>query len=781
MVKVDGARTARRADGASCPHCGVAVAGSVDRYCCAGCETAAAIIAGAGLDEWYAKREQPAPRPAAQRGDYRALPLEETDGGMSCRLVVDGLRCASCVWLVEGVLQRTEGVSEASVSYATGRAQILFDPEVVSIETIGARIAGLGYAPRAVDGPSTADREWTVRLGVASFCAANVMLLSATVYTGWFEGMEARYLALFRWTELALATPVAIYAASGFFTSAWRALSRGVLHMDLPISLAVAVLYGHGVWATLDRQDGYLDTLVMLVTLLLVGRLIEARGRRSAATAAASIAATLPTEARRMRDGQVEIVPVDRLEVGDRVEVGLGEEVPADGVVIDGRALVRQALLTGESEPVARGAGERVVAGAEIVDGALSVSVEQTGDATLGQRMAREVMTSVDRGLPVTPADRIAPWFTAGTLLVALLTSIGTTVTLGLDTALERTVAVLVVACPCALGLSWPIAVSHGLSALARRGLVLRDGASLLRLADVDLLALDKTGTVTGGVPRVVSAETDVLRVAAGLERASHHPIAQAIREAAIDRGVRLPLATDLRETVGVGVEGRVDDVGYALRSGSPGTVELWRTDDEERIGIIGLADTRRDDAPRVLHQIRGDHDGQVPVVLLTGDHEAVAHRIAEGVGGLEVHAGLTPPEKAAFVDRQQVAGRTVLFVGDGLNDGPALVKADVGFAMRGGAAASVLVADGVVVDDALAPVRWGMLAGKVVRRVVRGNMTRSVVYNVVAVGFAAAGFVDPLVAAVLMPLSSLLVIAGGVSVEGRLRRLGERSPSKEG
>ncbi|MEM6925708.1 MAG: cation-translocating P-type ATPase, partial [Myxococcota bacterium] len=671
-------------------------------------------------------------------------------------------------------LQRTEGVERATVSYATGRARVVFDPAVVSIDTNGTRIAGLGYSPRAADHPSTADREWTVRLGVASFCAANVMLLSATVYTGWFEGMEARYLALFRWAQLALATPVALYAASGFFTSAWRSLSRGVLHMDLPISLAVAVLYGHGVWATLNRQDGYLDTLVMLVTLLLVGRMIEARGRRSAAAAAASIAATLPTEARRLRDGQVETVPVDALAVGDRIEIGLGEEVPADGVVIDGRGLVRQALLTGESEPVARQAGERVVAGAQVVHGAISVRVEQTGDATRGQRMAREVMTSVDRGLPATPADRIAPWFTGATLGVALLTGALTTAFLGLDSALERTVAVLVVACPCALGLSWPIAVSHGLSALARRGLVLRDGESLLRLAEVDLVALDKTGTVTGGVPRVVEAEDEVLRIAAGLERASHHPIAAAIREAAIERGIRLPMADDLEETVGVGVRGQLDGVGYALRAGKPGTVELWRTNDDVQLGSIALSDTRRDDAPRVLRQIREDFGGEAPVVLLTGDHEAVARRIAEAVGGLEVHAKLTPPEKAAFVAERQAAGRTVLFVGDGLNDGPALVKADVGLAMRGGAAASVLVADGVVVDDALAPVRWAMLAGRVVRRVVRGNMTRSVVYNVTAVGFAAAGFVDPLVAAVLMPLSSLLVIAGGVSVEGRLRRLGE-------
>ena len=221
----------------------------------------------------------------------------------------------------------------------------------------------------------------------------------------------------------------------------------------------------------------------------------------------------------------------------------------------------------------------------------------------------------------------------------------------------------------------------------------------------------------------------------------------------------------------GWGSRGGSDEVSYALKGGTPGTVELWRAD-EVRIGVIRLADTGRDDAARVLRQI--DRDVAGGLVLLTGDHEAVARRIADEVGGgLEVHARLTPPEKAAYVAERQAEGHTVLFVGDGLNDGPALVRADVGLAMRGGAAASVLAADGVVVDDALAPVRWGVLAGRVVRRVVRGNMVRSVAYNVFAVGFAAAGLVDPLVAAVLMPLSSLLVIAGGVSVQGRIRRAG--------
>ncbi|MEZ4237243.1 MAG: heavy metal translocating P-type ATPase metal-binding domain-containing protein, partial [Myxococcota bacterium] len=225
----------------ACPHCGAAVEGPEGTYCCHGCEAAAQIIAGAGLSRYYAAREAPAPRPdGVVRADWSAVPVTaHADGSASCRLAVDGIACASCGWVVEKVLQSEPGVLAAQVSYATGRAQVTFDPAVTSVAGVGERIASLGYRPRPVTGPSTADRDLLTRLGVAAFCSANVMLLAASVYAGWFDGMEARYAALFRWTELALATPVALWSAAPFYRSAWTGLKAGVLHMDLPISIAV--------------------------------------------------------------------------------------------------------------------------------------------------------------------------------------------------------------------------------------------------------------------------------------------------------------------------------------------------------------------------------------------------------------------------------------------------------------------------------------------------------------------------------------------------------------
>ncbi len=749
---------------AHCPHCGNAVEAAVDTFCCHSCELASAMVTEAGLESWYATRAAPAPRPEPTRADWSSVAVTSGPEGDECRLAIDGLTCASCVWVVENLLQRTAGVRHAHVSYASGRATVRWDPAVTSLPEVGQRIAALGYRPRPVDAEPTFDRDLVTRLGVSAFLAANVMLLAVSVYSGWFGGMDEAWSALFRWSQLALSTPIALWAAVPFYRSALQGLQARVVHMDLPISIAILALYLHSLVVTPFGVDGYLDSLGMLVTLLLAGRVAEARGRRAAAAAASALAAALPTTARRATATGVEVVSVDALRPGDIVEVGLGEEVPADGCVVGGQGRVRMALLTGESEPAAVAAGDLVVTGAPVVEGSLRVRVDHVGGDTLPARMARELATSVDRGLMATPADRLAPVFTVGTFVAAGVALAGWSWFEGPARGVEVMAAVLVVACPCALGLSWPIAVSAGLSSLARRGVILRSGDTLLRLVDIDHIALDKTGTVTGGIPVVVSADDEVLRVASGLERASAHPVAHAIRAAAAARGIPMPVCDDLAEVPGVGVSGVLDGRRWRLRAGGPGEV-LLEAEEPAFVGRILLRDVERTDAAATLGRLAL----VAPITLLTGDHPDVAARMAAAVGVTDVVARATPERKAEWIRARKAEGRRVLFVGDGLNDGPALVAADVGLAMKAGAHASVLAADGVVVHDALGPVVAALRGAAVVRSVVRGNLVRSVLYNVTAVAFAMAGLVNPLVAAVLMPLSSLLVLWGGLRVEARL------------
>lgn len=700
------------------------------------------------------------------------------DGRCEMRLMVEGLRCASCVWVTERVLERTPGVVVAMVSYATGRATIRWDPAQVDLPTLARRITALGYHPRPLGVEASADRSLLLRLGVAGFAAMNIMLLAATIYAGWWDGMAPRYAALFHWATLVLATPVALWCAQPFFVGAWSGLRHRVLHMDLPIAVGIAILYLQGVAATLAGRAGYLDSLAMLVLLLLAGRVLESRGRRRAVEAAAALVGSVPRTARRLRTespspGSVEprlesseTVPVQDLHPGDRIDTGTGEEIAADGTVLEGSAQVKMALVTGEGAPVLLGPGDRVVAGTVVIEGALTTLVEAVGEQSVVHRMAAELALAQDRGIAPTSADRIAPWFTAITLLVASLTLAGWWVFRGSEIAIARTVAVLVVACPCALALSQPLAAAAGLGAAARRGLLLRSSDALLRLGHVTVVGLDKTGTITTGTLSVTAASDATLRLAAGLERYSAHPIASAIIAETARRRIPLPCAQEIREVPGEGISGVIDGTRYEIRSAGPGATEVRCAD--AVVGTIQLGDVARTHSSRTVQQLA---QLGIRAVMLTGDHADVAARFGHEAGVTDILARTLPAAKADWVRRQQAMGERVLFAGDGLNDGPALAAADVGLAMARGAASSVLIADGIISTESLAPVIAGIRAARAAQTVIHSSQRRSIIYNVLAVAAAAAGLVNPLVAAVLMPLSSGIVIWNATRVERVIQR----------
>jgi len=401
-----------------------------------------------------------------------------------------------------------------------------------------------------------------------------------------------------------------------------------------------------------------------------------------------------------------------------------------------------------------------------LVDGAMTITVTAVGRDTVLQQMAERLRIAADKGSKPSSADRIAPWFTAATLVLATGTFLWWAFIVDLDAAVSRMVAVLVVACPCALALSRPLAAAAGLGAAARRGILFRSAEALLDLVNVDLVALDKTGTVTKGAMMVVTANDDTLRIAAGLERCSNHPIARAILDEAGRRGIPLPRGTEVDEVPGLGITGNVDGRTWRLRAGQPGEVRL--IDETGTEDVIRLGDAVREDS---AHAISTLHGLDLEVALLTGDHPDVADRIARETGIGTAVARIDPAGKADWVRERQHHDRCVLFAGDGLNDGPALAEADVGVAMGTGAASSVLVADGVISSESLAPIPVAFYAARACRRAIRLNQIRSIAYNITAVGAAAAGLVNPLVAAVLMPLSSAMVIWGSSRVEAAVAR----------
>lgn len=774
-LKVIGPQTASAVE---CAHCGsLILQGAALRYegrdyCCDGCKTVAEIVHAGGWEEFYRLRDGFSPRPedasagiAFDGETFQAERVKQVEPGRcAVDLQLAGLRCAACTWLVERAVGALPGVADVHVSYTSARAHIEYDPSRLKLSQVAERVATLGYRTLVSDTRPRIDFDLIARVGVAAFSAMNVMLLAVAVYAGWFDsvGMDERHAALFAYASLLLATPAVFYSAEPFFVGAIGGLRHRYISMDVPIALAIAVMYVHGIWATFFGHEPYLDSLTMLIALLLGGRLLESSGRRRAEDAASSVLAAAPTVARRLRNGVIDEVASDALVVGDHIVVGLGGVVPADSTVIAGSARVDVSLLTGESEPIVSGVDVDLPAGAIVREGELTLSVRATGSATLLAQMAERVRgAQSSRSKIARLPDLVAPWFTLGTLVVGAATFAIWYARGGIEAAMPVTIAVLVVACPCALALATPTALSIGLAAAARRGAWLRDPDVLLRLARIDEVAVDKTGTVTEGRPRVVDGSDEVIALAAALERASSHPIARAVLDEARARRIPIGPASNVVETPGVGIRGRVQDREVEIRSAGEA---LGVYVDGELLGAFGIRDRIRADSARALEALG------VPVVMLSGDHAEVVRKVAEQAGATEAQGGLSPSEKASWVESRRAAGRHVLFAGDGLNDAPALAAANVGVAMGTGAMATVLAADAVVLEPSLRPVAEALRAARITRQTLRALTAISATYNVTAVFAAAIGLVNPLVAAILMPISSLTVILGAMSIETRMR-----------
>ena len=728
-------------------------------FCCQGCALAYRIIHDAGGAAYYRRRTALPPRPSPRRSAWSGEPPRiRADGRREVRLAIDGLRCASCVWVLERVLAAQPGVVDAWVSYGSGHARLVWDPETTTLERIAHTIESLGYQP-GVPGPMLrADGSLLARLGVAVFAAMNVMMLAVALYLGWGGGMADRFHALFGWSALILATPVALWCAQPFYAAAWAGLRHGVLAMDVPIALAVGGLYVHALVATPLGVESYADSLTMLVALLLLGRVLEARGRRRAAEAASLLAASAPRTAFRP-DGRR--IPVSEVRVGDLVRVTSGAEIAVDGIVTEGTGLVDAALVTGEAEPTAVREGDGVTAGTVLRSGGLLVRVTATGADTVLARMADHLTRALD-ATGRDPTNRLAPWFTALTLLVAGAALMGWGTAVGWGKGIETAVAVLVVACPCALVLARPLTAAAALHAAAGRGLLFRSGDALLALARVRLVFLDKTGTLTRGRPTVVRAEEGALRIATALERESDHPVARALRAEAERRGIPVPMAADLKELPGGGVEGMVRGLPARIQPRDDARLGVWWGGME--LEPIALRDVVRSGAGAVLQAL---HRQGLETILVTGDHPDRADALAGTVGVGRVLARQSPEGKADLVRAAQRRGDHVLFLGDGANDGPALAAANVGLAVAGGAASSVLVAHGTVLGDSLAGLPEVVSMARRATRQAGVTQAASLSYNVVTVGAAVAGWVNPLVAAVLMPLSSLAVIGSALRFAG--------------
>jgi len=812
---------AREVNPSACFHCGLPaegtrlyqseLLGATRTFCCAGCEAVASTIVGAGFGAYYETRDPP--RGAAQRAPLPqdVLPASIYDEPVAQRqfvtsigeneretlLLVERISCAACVWLIERHLRALPGVLQADVNGGTHRAVVRWDARRTRLGTILQAIRSIGYDAAPFDPQRTPQREnetrraalW--RLFVSGFASMQVMMYAFPAYLDEGATLSASAGSMMRWASLLLTAPVILFACGPFFGPAWRELRGGRIGLDAPISLGILAGFAASAWATVSGEgEVYFDSIAMLVFLLLAARGAEAAVRKRAARSLDPLLRWMPSFALRVRDpsatGKTEKISAHELVPGDLTLVPPGERFPADGRVVHGLSSADESLLTGESLPVAKSPGAAAIAGSVNLEQPLVVRVERAGSETRAAGILRMVERAVaSRPAILASADRVGQVLTWVVIACAAAAFVAW-LQFAPEQALWVAVAVLVVSCPCALGLAAPIALSASTGRLLARGIVLTRARALEALANTTDVVLDKTGTLTRGRLRIVrvlaqhGTAAECLGLAASLEAGSRHPIAGAFAAQGLAQSA--PAVSEVTHFPGKGIEARVagrrvrigsepfcrDLVGAAarLRASARGArTTVFLADEARWLAAFILEDELREHAPAFVAGLR---ERGVRMHLVSGDGRETVAALARMLGIDHFSAAAGPQDKVAYVDRLQQAGRVVVMIGDGLNDAPVLAHADASIAMGSGASAAQLNSDFVLLASDIGAALETFALSRRTMRIIRQNFAWAIAYNALAIPAAAFGWIGPWEAAIGMAASSLIVALNSLRLTAR-------------
>lgn len=731
-------------------------------------------------------------------------------------LPVLGMTCAACQHHVETALTSTLGVRSARVDLMAHRATVVFDPAVTEPKELIAAIKGAGYdavLPHPGESLATADAhasESARRAGTAIVAGFAAMILSMPLDEpmGSIDHLVLEYLPflseippeILRWALFILTAFVVAWAGRGIYSSAVRALRHGATNMNTLVSLGTGVAFGYSAFSTIFPAPGrqvYYDAVLLILGFLLLGKALEVRAKRRALAALDSLSRLRPSTARRIDNGVETIVPLSEIRIGDQVLVLPGERFPVDGKIIEGRTTVDESMLTGESTPLLREVGHRVLAGSLNYDGAVTCAAGSLGEDTVLAQITRMVAQAQSSRAPLERmADRASAIFVPIVLVLAAGTfALWISYTHSLQLSISTAVAVLVIACPCAMGLAVPAALTVAVGRGAQLGVLFKGGEALERLAHVQVVVLDKTGTLTVGrpvlaavVPRIGYDEATVLRMAAAVEERSNHPIAHAIVEAARARSLQWEPAKDVTVQPGRGVTAVVDDYKCVLGNEElfrelygrlpdnfpppkPGSTRVYMSLDGQPVACFDARDSLREDSVAAVGALR---DAGLRVLMLTGDSAAAAAPIANQVGIDEVESGLDPTAKLARIRTLQESGTRVAMVGDGINDAGALAQADAGIAMGTGADLAQEAGDVLLLRAQPASIPASIQLSRATIDIMKENLLWAAFYNILGIPIAAGLLyptfhilLSPWIASAAMALSSLSVLANSLRLRG--------------
>jgi len=788
-----------------CNHCNLEFDESVmiregtNFFCCNGCQSVFNLLSDEGLDSFYDKTSNtkltPPTRKYEDSSNFDTESFKDafikvnSDGFSDVSLIIEGIHCSACVWLNEKALHRMDGVIEANINFTNNKATIIWADDVVKLSAIIDMVRSIGYNAFAYDASiqevhaNKERKSYYLKMAVAIFASMNIMWIAVAQYAGYFSGITQDIKTILNIAEGILATPVLFYSGWVFFRGAYYGLKTKVVNMDLLVATGALLTYIYSIYITVtEHGEAYFDSVSMIITFVLIGKFLEVLSKKNAADTLDIIGKHIPSEVKLVIDGAIVACKLDNVKVGDRVVIASGEKILLDGEIVKGEGSFDESNLTGESNPIYKQEGDSIISGTTSID----ADVHFIASKDFKHSTLSNLVTLLESAINKKPkiqqiANRLSEHFSSAILALSFSTFfVWWIFGSSFEISFMIGISVIVIACPCALALATPVATLVGLSLGATKGILFKEAAQLETMAKVDTLVLDKTGTITVGKPEVVKvhiySEFDKVLLHS-LTKSSKHPVASGIskylkeenkniQEIIFDEFIQIPASGIKAKYNDIDVLGGniklLEQNDISVEFSTDNTV-FYYVVNNKLVAIYELSDKIKDGALKLVKELKSRN---IRTIMLTGDNEYIAKKVAKQVGIETFLYEQTPESKSEYIDSLHKQKRTVVMVGDGVNDILALSSADIGIVMGSGSDIAVEIGDVVLLNDSLKSLQDAFKISRTTYGLIKQNLFISLAYNAITIPLAMAGYVIPLVAAISMSVSSLLVVANSMRIK---------------
>ena len=767
-------------------------------FCCKGCQGVFHLLKDEGLDIFYDKVGSKTLHPVKNRehnlakfdlDGFAKKYITKNNNLNKISLIIEGIHCSACIWLNERILHECDGIIEANINYTNHKAKVVWDPSVIKLSQIIEKIQSIGYNAYAYDSKLQEDRtnkirkDYYSRLLVGIFCTMNIMWIAIAQYAGFFTGISQSIKDILNYAEFALATPALFYTGWYYFKGSYYGLKNKMINMDFLIAAGTLSAYIYSIYATLSKTgEVYFESVTMVITIIFAGKYLEILSKKNAIDSLDGISSSIPMEVTVIKDGVKSIIDTTQVKIGDLIEVKPGDRIAIDGILQSGAGSFDESSISGESNPVYKQLNDNITSGTICIDSVITYKAAKD----LSHSMLQSITTLLEDSLTKKPkiekiANQISGYFSLMVLSMAILTCIGWyTLGVSFEDAFIISISVIVIACPCALGLATPVATLIGVAVGAKKGILFKSSAHLETMAKATTIVLDKTGTITNGTPDVVGfkqKEDFDLNILYSLVKSSSHPISKAIVKWIEKQDLKPKeyILNDIKNIEARGLTAKYDN--HAIYGGnieflkqmniecelnSSKSVFIFAINDKV-ICSFELEDKLKTGAKNTIENIK---KLGLDIIMCTGDNEHVAKDIANQVGITKIFHSMLPKDKADIISKLQKDNKVVITVGDGINDALALSKSDISIAMGNNTDLTVKVSDIIFINNKITTLYDAVILSRKVFSTIKQNLLFSLFYNFVTISFAVLGFVIPVVAAVSMSISSLIVVGNSVRIK---------------